>query len=79
MMVYQSLFVCLSTYLFIYLSIYPSTIYYISTAISPPSSSPSSCPHLPSPPDTLLLQFPFRKEQASQVYEPNMAYQVQYD
>lgn len=51
--------------------IHCSLIYYTLTTVFPPSSSPS---FTPPPPSTSL--FPLSKEQTSQGYQPNMAYQI---
>ena len=55
---------------------YSSLIYYIPTAVSPSSSSPSSSLSPPLFFRSIPPLFPFRKEQASQGYQPNMAKQI---
>lgn len=69
---YILLFVCLPKSFFLFLFKKSSLIQYIT-----PSSSPSIPPALlPSLPQIHSSSFPFRKEQPSQGYQPNKAYQV---
>ena len=53
---------------------YLPLIYYIPSPVSPPSSPPRPPAHLC--PHSTSLSFPFRKRQAFQEYQTNMAYQI---